>query len=249
MQGVKGDNNAKKLASQFIARFFPKYRDLANEALDAILDLCEDDDVDIRKQAIKDLPNLCREMKEFLPKIADVLVQLLQTEDKGEMVVIQNSLMSLFRRDAKGTLVGLFSQVRNGGDIVRDRALKFLHMKIKMEGKELITSKETESILLAEIKASIEECTADEFNMFMTMLAATSLPKSISGQSMLVELIAHSCQIDKQTFDATDEESVFRLVHCLMAALPYFSVNPIIFFEFNKKKEVHFQVPARIAGF
>ena len=43
-------------------------------------------------------------MKEFLPKIADVLSQLLQTEDKGEIVVIQNSLMSLFRRDAKGDL-------------------------------------------------------------------------------------------------------------------------------------------------
>ena len=77
---------------------------MANDSLDAILDLCEDDNVDIRKQAIKDLPSLCREMKEFLPKIADVLSQLLQTEDKGEIVVIQNSLMSLFRRDAKGDL-------------------------------------------------------------------------------------------------------------------------------------------------
>ena len=102
LNGVKGDNNTKKLSSQFISRFFSKYPTLANDSLDAILDLCEDEDVDIRKQAIKDLPTLCREMKEFLPKIADVLSQLLQTEDKGEVVVIQNSLMSLFRRDAKG---------------------------------------------------------------------------------------------------------------------------------------------------
>ena len=100
--GVKGDNNTKKLASQFISRFFAKFPNLANQALDAILDLCEDEDVDIRKQAIKDLPSLCREMKEFLPKIADVLSQLLQSEDKNEIVVIQNSLISLFRRDAKG---------------------------------------------------------------------------------------------------------------------------------------------------
>ena len=84
---------------------------MANDALDAILDLCEDDNVDIRKQAIKDLPSLCREMKEFLPKIADVLSQLLQTEDKGEIVVIQNSLMSLFRRDAKGALKFFFRPI------------------------------------------------------------------------------------------------------------------------------------------
>ena len=102
LSGVRGDNNTKKLASQFTSRFFSKFPTLANDSLDAILDLCEDDNVDIRKQAIKDLPSLCREMKEFLPKIADVLSQLLQTEDKGEIVVIQNSLMSLFRRDAKG---------------------------------------------------------------------------------------------------------------------------------------------------
>ena len=83
LSGVRGDNNTKKLASQFTSRFFSKFPTLANDSLDAILDLCEDDNVDIRKQAIKDLPSLCREMKEFLPKIADVLSQLLQTEDKG----------------------------------------------------------------------------------------------------------------------------------------------------------------------
>lgn len=223
LNGVKGDVSTKKLASQFIARFFSKFPNLANHALDAILDLCEDEDIDIRKQAIKDLPILCRDMKEFLPKIADVLSQLLQTEDKSEIVVVQNSLMSLFRRDAKGTLIGLFSQVRNGGDIVRDRALKFLHMKIKTSGPELLSSKETEAVLLEEIKHSIEECTADEFHMFMAMLAATSLQKSISGQSMIVELIANSCQLEKGIFDPNDEETVDRLLQCANAAIPFFS--------------------------
>ena len=45
---------------------------------------------------------LCRESKDFLPKIADVLSQLLQTQDSSELTVIQNSLMSLFRKEAKG---------------------------------------------------------------------------------------------------------------------------------------------------
>jgi hypothetical protein len=49
------------------------------------------------------LPLLCRDKKEFLPKIADILSQLLQTEDINEVVVVQNSLMTLFRRDAKGS--------------------------------------------------------------------------------------------------------------------------------------------------
>ena len=78
-----------------------------------------------------------------------------------------------------GTLIGLFSQVRTGGDVVRDRALKFLHLKLKTDGTELIASKDTESILLQEIKLSMEDCTADEFQIFLAMLGATSLPKTV----------------------------------------------------------------------
>jgi hypothetical protein len=124
-----------------------------------------------------------------------------------------------------GTLVGLFSQVRNGGDVVRDRALKFLHLKIKTEGSELLSTKDTEAVLLEEIKNSIEECTADEFHMFMAMLGATSLKKTVSGQSMIVELISHSCHLDKGTFDPNDEEAVDRLLQCARTSLPFFSVN------------------------
>lgn len=102
--GVKGGPQAKRLASQFLARFFPRFPSLANEALDAIVDLCEDDDVNIRKQAIKDLPLICRERKEFVPKIADILSQLLATGDASEMAVVQQSIMSLFRKDPKGKL-------------------------------------------------------------------------------------------------------------------------------------------------
>ena len=132
---------------------------------------------------------LCRESKDFLPKIADVLSQLLQTQDPSELVVIQNSLMSLFRKEAKGskcklikynlshedplnyykqpqfeqvdtlisgTMIGLFSQIRTGGDIVRGRAIKFLLVKIKTEGTDLL-NKETESHLLEEIKLCMGE--------------------------------------------------------------------------------------------
>ena len=43
---------------------------------------------------------------------------------------------------------------------------------------------------------------------------------------MIVELIAHSCQLHKeQAFDASDEETADRLIHCANAALPYFSVS------------------------
>ena len=55
-----------------------------------------------------------------------------------------------------GTLIGLFSQIKTGGDVVRERAIKFLLVKIKTEGSELL-DKEAESHLLEEIKLCMGE--------------------------------------------------------------------------------------------
>lgn len=223
LSGVRGDAQTKRLSSQFIARFFTKFPNLANASLDALLDLCEDDNVNIRKQAIKDLPMLCRENKDFLPKIADVLSQLLQTQDSSELAVIQSSLMSLFRKEAKGTLIGLFSQIRTGGDIVREKAIKFLLVKIKTEGTELL-NKEAENHLLEEIKLCMgEDCTSDEFHTFMSLLGMTSLPKTASGQVKIVEMISKMVDFDKETLDLDDEDAVERIIQCSQAAAPFFS--------------------------
>nr|ACO13045.1 Apoptosis inhibitor 5 [Lepeophtheirus salmonis] len=231
--GVKGSEKAKRLASQFIARFFPKFPELANESLDAILDLCDDDDINIRKQAIKDLPLLCREeMKEFLPKIADVLSQLLQTDDPGELHIIQNSLVSLFRKDPKGTIIGLFSQIKNGGDIVRERAIKFLYLKLQAEGSDLL-DKQSEVLLIQEIKSTLTDCSAKEFQLFMTILGMTKLPSSVNGQTEMAEAAMTMAELDKP-FDSSNKESIDRLIHCGETAAKYFSgrVGSTKFFQY-----------------
>ena len=65
-------------------------------------------------QAIKDLPILCKDQHiKNLPKIVDVLVQLLQSEDGSEVTIIQNSIMTLIRRDTKAAIIGIFNQVRD----------------------------------------------------------------------------------------------------------------------------------------
>ncbi len=56
----------------------------------------------IRKQAIKELPGFCKGMPEHLPRIADIMTQLLQSEDQGELAVVQQALTQLFKINAKG---------------------------------------------------------------------------------------------------------------------------------------------------
>ena len=59
----------------------------------------------IRKQAIKDLPSLCRMCPEHTTQIGEALSQLLVSDDASELSVIQSSLVSLFTINAKGQLV------------------------------------------------------------------------------------------------------------------------------------------------
>jgi hypothetical protein len=49
LKAVKGSPKEKRLASQFIARFFKHFPKLADKAIDAHLDLCEDEDMSVCK--------------------------------------------------------------------------------------------------------------------------------------------------------------------------------------------------------
>lgn len=45
LTAVQGSAKEKRLASQFIARFFKHFPALADQAIEAQLDLCEDEDI------------------------------------------------------------------------------------------------------------------------------------------------------------------------------------------------------------
>ena len=47
LSAVKGTDKEKRLASQFITRFMEYFPLLYSEAIDSLLDLCEDDDVSV----------------------------------------------------------------------------------------------------------------------------------------------------------------------------------------------------------
>lgn len=47
---MKGGPKEKRLAAQFIPKFFSSFPELADAAINAQLDLCEDEDVSVRMQ-------------------------------------------------------------------------------------------------------------------------------------------------------------------------------------------------------
>ncbi len=54
LDAIKGSAKEKRLASQFIGKFFKYFPDLAETAIDAQLDLCEDEDIQVSKS-----PSFC----------------------------------------------------------------------------------------------------------------------------------------------------------------------------------------------
>uniref|UniRef100_T1IZZ3 Nitric oxide synthase-interacting protein zinc-finger domain-containing protein n=1 Tax=Strigamia maritima TaxID=126957 RepID=T1IZZ3_STRMM len=221
LKAAKDSTREKLLASQIISRFFKYFPSVSNQAIDAQLDLCEDEDVAIRKQAIKDLPTLCRDNTENLPKIADVLAQLLQTEDNGELTAVHISLMTLFRIDCKGTLGGIFLQIITGEEVVRERAIKFLASKLKTLSEDVFTE-EIELFFLDECKKVLQDVTADEFILFMNMMGNLKISRTVSGQQQIVQIIEDICELERD-FVADDSETVDRFVQCVRHVLPYFS--------------------------
>lgn len=57
LDGVKGGPKEKRLAAQFIPKFFSSFPDMADTAINAQLDLCEDEDVSVSVD-VKDLREL-----------------------------------------------------------------------------------------------------------------------------------------------------------------------------------------------
>ncbi|KAJ6645830.1 Apoptosis inhibitor 5 like [Pseudolycoriella hygida] len=223
LDAIKGSAKEKRLASQFIGKFFKYFPNLTETAIDAQLDLCEDEDIQIRRQAIKDLPQLCKDSKDNTAKIGDILAQLLVVEDASELTQVHLSLQTLAKYDAKGTLAGIFSQILTGDEATRSSCFKFVQTKFRNLGSDVVT-KEVEEFMISEIKKILQDVTADEFHICMTILGATKLGSSISGHNELVSLAVEQAELDGNIDPiAIEDEVVERYIQCANHALPYFS--------------------------
>uniref|UniRef100_A0A8C6LY52 Apoptosis inhibitor 5 n=1 Tax=Nothobranchius furzeri TaxID=105023 RepID=A0A8C6LY52_NOTFU len=221
LNGVKGGAKEKRLAAQFIPKFFSSFPELADAAINAQLDLCEDEDVSIRRQAIKELPRFAT--GDNILRVADILTQLLQTDDTAEFNQVTAALISIFKMDAKGTLGGLFSQILHGEDIVRERAIKFLSTKLKTLPEDVM-SKEVEDYVFAETKKVLEDVTGEEFVLLMRVVSGLHVLQTVNGRQQLVELVVEQADLE-QALNPSEPDAVDRLLQCTRQALPLFSKN------------------------
>ncbi|CAI5991009.1 unnamed protein product [Closterium sp. NIES-65] len=219
-----GSSKAKLFAAQQIPRFFKFFPQLSAEGINAQLDLCEDDDINIRLPAIRGLPFLCKDTPEHLPKIADVLGQLLIGEEP-EHGVVQNSLMQVLRQDPKGSLAAIFKHIESSEDKLRENVLSFIRAKVfPNKASVLVPQAEMERHVTDLIKG-IQDVTGEEFAMFMAFLQGLALfgaKAPPERMQELVEIVEGQADL-LASFDASDTDHIERVMACLQMALPFFA--------------------------
>ncbi|KAJ6795938.1 apoptosis inhibitor 5-like protein API5 [Iris pallida] len=226
MMAVKGGSvKAKQLAAQLIPRFFKFFPDLAFQALTALFDLIEEDEIAIRIHAIRGLPLVCKDNPVYVSKIVDVLGQLLTSVESMERDAVHKALMSLLRQDVKASLTALFKHVETGVEANHEKVICFLKEKVFPLKAELLKPQvEMERHVTDLVKRSLNDVTGDEFKLFMDFLKSFSIfgdsapPDRIQE---LIEIIEGQADLDAQ-FNVSDIDHINRLVSCMYMALPFF---------------------------
>ncbi|KAH9518687.1 Apoptosis inhibitor 5 [Bulinus truncatus] len=231
LAAAKGNVGEKRLASQFICRFFKFFPHAQDDAINILFELCEDPDASIRKQSVKDIPALCRTCPDKVSRFADTLSMLLGTEDAHELSSVQSSLYSLFSINLKGALEGIFSRLLQTSEeeensdelmgLIRERLLRFLVVKLKQIGE---LEKDIEDFIMEQCKKLLEDVTKDEFIAVMELLRSLKTMTTVQSRQQLVEMVVDQAALD-EPFEASDPDCVDRLLHCVRSAAPMFSKN------------------------
>ncbi|GFO50622.1 Apoptosis inhibitor 5 [Plakobranchus ocellatus] len=204
LAATKGSAGEKRLASQFICRFFKFFPKAQDDAIHALFELCEDPDASIRKQAIKDIPALCRGCPDKVSRFADALSMLLGVDDAQEVSSIQAALYNLFSINMKGAMEGIFTRLLQTGEdedgsdevmgLIRERLLKFLVSKVKQYGD---MDKDVEDYIMQQSKKLLEDVTKDEFIAVMELLRSLKTMTTVQSRQQLVEMVVDQAALDE----------------------------------------------------
>ncbi|TYK13183.1 apoptosis inhibitor 5 [Cucumis melo var. makuwa] len=226
---AKTSTKAKQLAAQLIPRFFKFFPSLSGPAIDAHIDLIEEEELAIRVQAIRGLPLFCKDTPENIGKIVDILVQILASEEFVERDAVHKALMALLRQDVKASLSALFKHIGSvdeptTDEVIREKVLSFIREKVFPIKSEILKPQdEMERHITDLIKKSLEDVTGAEFRMFMDFLKSLSIFGEKAPPERLKELIGiieGQADLDAQ-FNVSDADHIDRLISCLFMAIPF----------------------------
>lgn len=224
-----GSDRAKMLACQFIPKFFKYFDKLASQAINAQLDLCEEESRDIRIWAIRGLPMICQDKKEHVSHISNVLGQLLIVDDKVELDAVKDAFLQLFRTDTKAALKTLFQQIQTpeqDDEKMREQAILFLKEKVMPLAPELINPyPDIEKYVATEIEKLLPKASQKEFADYISILQSLPIFHDTNGKKLLLDKIIQQSpltSIQVETFDIKDVNTLKKVLYVINVSTPLF---------------------------
>ena len=128
----------RQLCADSLPTFFHHFPAHADAALSAYFDLLEDGNATVRLHALRGLPTLAKHNPSLVPRLADVLAQLLVTEEAHELQAVLTSLSSLFSLQHRACFAALVSQLEAAtDDRLREKAADFLLAQLSKHWKQM----------------------------------------------------------------------------------------------------------------
>ncbi|KAF9241809.1 hypothetical protein BU15DRAFT_44574, partial [Melanogaster broomeanus] len=98
-------------AASHIHVFFNDFPDLEEDAINGVYDLCEDQDSKVRMDGYQAVTQVSSVQRKWIKRNADVLVQLLQSDEPEEVAVVKAALLKHLDMDPSVTLGVLCDQI------------------------------------------------------------------------------------------------------------------------------------------
>ncbi|KAJ3660026.1 hypothetical protein Zmor_011682 [Zophobas morio] len=222
IEGIKGNESEKMLAAQILSKFFKHFPSLQDKALNAMLDLCEDEETKIRACAMRYLVSIVKDVKEHLTKVTDILAQMMQLEEQRDYTTASWCLLQLWKEDSVNVLRTMYNHIRSlSNAAARVKCLEFIQSKFVKPIESQPT--EIESIVVEESKKLLQDdISSDEIVMVISCLKKTKYGKTAAGQQELLDFISEIMELDRD-FDPLEDGIVDRVIVCTTHALSLFS--------------------------
>ncbi|CAF0933374.1 unnamed protein product [Didymodactylos carnosus] len=224
IEAIKAGPKEKRLALQFIGRFCKNFPTEMTKALEAIFDLCEDEDVTIRKQAVKELPTLVRASPETLPRVVSILIQLLQANDTTEITQVQGSLLAVYYLNQIETVSEILNEIqRSQEDLLRKRALRFLCTRIGVLDESDL-SKDVEEHIIKKCKEIANDLDPEEFITVIKLLSTLKSMQTLLARQELVNMITAQCHLE-EGWNGEDTDRIATVAAFMNHAISLLSKN------------------------
>ncbi|KAG5716374.1 Apoptosis inhibitor 5 [Termitomyces sp. T112] len=138
--------NLKILAARNISFFFTDFPELEEEAINAVYDLCEDQTPAVRIEGYTAVTELSKANNRLVSRNADVLLQLLQSDEPDEVEIVKDALLKHLEMDAKVTLGVFFDQMAPLDDSMDDEE-KDIRVKLRKVVLKFLTEDARKAIV------------------------------------------------------------------------------------------------------